>query len=313
METVFAATTKPAARRDPAVGHRLRFRLAALLAAAAVIGFGVYGWDYYMTDLAVRYDHPLHAQLRPSGSIGLRLGMAGVGLFCVLFFYPIRKRIRWLSTLGNTKHWLDFHAIVGITAPILITYHASFKFSGLAGIAYWIMVVVAVSGFIGRYLYAQIPRSMHAVELTDRELREQTSDLTAVISEQNLVTQEDLQPLLRVPTQDAVRGMSLMAILWTLLRLDLARPLLVARLRRKVLSGASIVTTLGGLLPSHSVELETTIANVRRQSRLRTKMAFLERVRSVFHLWHVLHRPFSFSFLVLVLVHLTVVVMLGYF
>ena len=313
METVLITVAKPAARRDREFGHRLRFRLAALLAAAVVIGFGVYGWGYYMADLAVRYDHPMYAQLRPSGSIGLPLGMAGAGLFCVLFFYPIRKRVRWLATLGNTKHWLDFHAIIGITAPILITYHASFKFSGLAGIAYWIMVVVAVSGFIGRYLYAQIPRSMHAVELTDRELREQTAELTAAISAQNLVTQKDLEPLLRVPTQDSVGGMSLPTIIWTLLRLDLQRPLLVARLRRKVLTGASMLTTLGGLLPSHSAELEATIANVRRQSRLRTKMAFLARVRSVFHLWHVLHRPFSFSFLVLVMVHLTVVVMLGYF
>ena len=48
--------------------------------------------------------------------------------------------------------------IAGITAPIVIAYHASFKFRGIAGVAFWIMLAVAISGVIGRYLYAQIPQ-----------------------------------------------------------------------------------------------------------------------------------------------------------
>jgi hypothetical protein len=42
-------------------------------------------------------------------------------------------------------------------------------------------------------------------------------------------------------------------------------------------------------------------------------MAFLERVQQVFHLWHVVHRPFSYSFVALVAIHITVVLLLGYF
>ncbi len=79
--------------------------------------------------------------------------------FCVLFLYPIRKHWPWLGRMGKTKNWLDFHVLWGITAPIVITLHSSFKLSGLAGLAYWIMMAVALSGFAGRYLYAQIPRT----------------------------------------------------------------------------------------------------------------------------------------------------------
>ena len=80
---------------------------------------------------------------------------------CVMFFrnllYYFRKRWGWLASIGTTTHWLDFHIVLGITAPIVIAFHAAFKFRGIAGMAFWIMVAVALSGIIGRYIYALIP------------------------------------------------------------------------------------------------------------------------------------------------------------
>jgi hypothetical protein len=32
----------------------------------------------------------------------------------------------------------------------------------------------------------------------------------------------------------------------------------------------------------------------------------------VFHLWHVIHRPFSYSFALLAVIHIAVVTMMGY-
>jgi hypothetical protein len=116
-----------------------------------MIALGVYGFSYYALSLEDRPLSPLHAALRPSGTIGLRLGMLGLALYCILFLYPIRKHVKWLAAIGKTRHWLDFHVLIGISAPVLITYHASFKLAGLAGVAYWIMMSVAISGFAGRY------------------------------------------------------------------------------------------------------------------------------------------------------------------
>ena len=107
--------------------------------------------------------------------------------------------------------------------------------------------------------------------------------------------------------------MPLIRVLATLIRLDVSRPFLVSRLRRRVLGGVELVTTFGGFRKSSHYELEAVIASVRRQSWLRTKMAFLERTHQVFHLWHVVHRPFSYSFAVLVVVHVTIVLMMGYY
>ena len=237
----------------------------------------------------------------------------GVALYMVLFTYPLRKRLKWMAALGTTPHWLDIHVVVGISAPILITFHAAFKFHGLAGVAYWIMIAVALSGFVGRYVYAQIPRSLNSVQLTMSELQSQTESLAASLSEQKLFRAEDLASLLNFPSAQDIRKSNLASVLWTMMKMDIARPFQVSHLRRRVLHGSELITTLGGFLSSSHADLESIISVVRKQSWLGARTAFLERSQQVFDLWHVVHRPFSFSFAALVVVHIVVVVMLGYF
>ena len=307
------ATTAPARVRDEELPHKLRVAMAIAAALVLVIGLGWYGWDYYTLGLEQRVEHPLHRVLRPSGTIGLRLGMLGVALFMVIFIYPLRKRWRWLGSMGKTKHWLDFHSIVGVTAPIIVTYHAAFKMGGLAGWAYWVMIGAALSGFVGRYIYTMIPRSLHATELSVGELDTENTSLSEELDRQNILEPGQLAALLEVPSPQDVRRMPLVTVLWTLLLMDLKRPLLVSSLRRRVLSAGERILTLGGLLASGHRELELVIANARRQARLRTKIAFLDRIRQMFNLWHVVHRPFSVSFVILVVVHIGVVVTMGYF
>jgi hypothetical protein len=292
--------------------HRVRVTLAALAAASLILFLTFHGYSYYSTSIEDRPFSPLHAELRSSGTIGLKLGLLGVGLFGILFLHPLRKRWRWLGSKGNTRHWLDFHAVVGITAPIVITFHASFKLQGLAGLAYWIMVAVALSGFIGRYVYAQIPRSIHSVQLSIDELEAQTTLLASRLHDQNFFQPEDIAPLLAVPTGDEIRSMNLASLLWTMLATDLRRPFLVSRLRRRLLHGGELITTMGGLVASRHADFESVIQGVRKQSWLRAKTAFLERTLQLFHLWHVVHRPFSLSFIALVIVHITVVQLVGH-
>ena len=99
--------------------------------------------------------------------------------------------------------------------------------------------------------------------------------------------------------------------LWIMLKMDLTRPLLLSRLRRRALGGSERIATLGGLLASHDGRLESVVAIVRRQSRLRFAIAFLDRIERIFLLWHVVHRPFSISFVCLIAVHIAVALSMG--
>ncbi|HMC74957.1 MAG TPA: hypothetical protein VKG87_11685, partial [Terriglobales bacterium] len=159
------------------------------LAIALLLALTIYGWDYYALSAAQRPFSPKHPALRPSGTIGLKLGFLGMFVFFAIFLYPLRKRWPWLMKQGNTRHWLDIHVLLGLSAPFIIAFHSSFKFQGFAGIAFWIMAAVSASGVVGRYLYSQIPRSLNAAQLSQKEIQELQAQLGSQLAEQQLLPQ----------------------------------------------------------------------------------------------------------------------------
>lgn len=291
--------------------HRARLRLSYVLSAALVVALTSYGLDYYLLDSAHRPFSPKHHLLRPSGSLGLTLGLFGLAIFVVIFLYPLRKRWPWLKRQGITRHWLDFHILLGLLAPFVIAFHSSFKFRGLAGMAFWIMSAVALSGVVGRYLYAQIPRSLSAAELSLQEARETQGQLTQQLATQKVVPSSELEPLFRLPSVEIVQSEPMILILCSMVLIDLRRELRIARLRLHAVDRWRAVMTLAGLLPSGLSGLERVIDTARRQATLSKRVLFLSRSHQVFHLWHVIHRPFSYSFAVLAALHIMVVVLFG--
>jgi len=92
----------------------------------------------------------------PGWPLSLALGWTGFGLICVTNLYIIRKRLGFLKKLGRLGGWLDFHIFCGMLGPTLIVFHSNFKIGGLVAISFWSMVIVAVSGVVGRYFYGQV-------------------------------------------------------------------------------------------------------------------------------------------------------------
>jgi hypothetical protein len=312
MSTHLSITTSAAPVANGERRHRLVVGTGYVLAVVFNLALAIYGLDYYALDAAQRPFSPKYDLLRPGGTIGIKLGFLGLLLFLAIFLYPIRKHWSWLARQGNSKHWLDIHVLMGLTAPFLIAFHASFKFRGIAGMAFWIMVAVAVSGVVGRYLYAQIPRKVSAAELSLKESREMQAQLTEQLAAQQVLSPRHLEPLFHLPDPRRVQNYSTVGMLAHMVALDLARPFRIARLRRRTLGVGGTLLTLGGLLPTRNTELERVVQTAREQAAFSKRLLFLSRSQQVFHLWHVVHKPFSYSFAVLAVVHITVVLLLGY-
>ena len=94
--------------------------------------------------------------------------------------------------------------------------------------------------------------------------------------------------------------------------LDLKRPFQVSRLRLQAEGFGAWIISLFGTLPTRSSRLELAIQMARRQASLSKRVLFLSRTKQVFSLWHVVHRPFSYSFALLAIVHILVVLGMGY-
>ena len=312
MSANAAVATRIAQTRDRERGHRTRLAAGYILAIVAILTLSIYGFDYYTLSVADRPFSPKHVLLKPSGVIGIKLGLVGFAMFLLIFLYPLRKRWAWLGRQGSSKHWLDFHVLLGLAAPFVIALHSSFKFSGFAGIAFWIMAAVSASGIVGRYLYAQIPRSLNAAVLSCKETQELQERLSRQLAEQDLLPADNLREVLRLPRPETVQRMPIVLAIAYMMLLDVLRVFHMAKLRRKALAGSEYISTLGGMLRTRHVRLERAIDAAGEEAKLAKKILFLSRSEKVFHLWHVVHRPFSYTFAVLALIHIGVVMMMGY-
>jgi hypothetical protein len=298
---------------DAERGHRLRLYALYVVAAATNLAIFFYGFDYYKLSSIDRPFSPKHHLLRPSGPIGLYLGFAGVALFVGIFLYPLRKHWAWLGQIGSTRHWLDIHVLMGLTAPFIVAFHSTLKFKGIAGMAFWIMFAVSTSGVVGRYLYAQIPRKVTTAELSMKELQELQESLSQQLAAQKLLPEDDLRVLLRMPDANRVRRLPIVVALVYMMILDVIRVFRVARLRRHALTFGASFRTLAGFLPTGHRELEKAIHAAAEEAALSKRLLFLSRSQKVFHLWHVVHKPFSYAFAVLALLHIGLQFFLGYF
>src|SRR3974390_2807760 len=73
-------------------GHKLRLLIGYVIAIALVVGIMAYGFDYYLAGPHERPFMAKHAVLRPSGRVGVNLGILGMVMFLIIFLYPLRKR-----------------------------------------------------------------------------------------------------------------------------------------------------------------------------------------------------------------------------
>jgi hypothetical protein len=281
-------------QRDPwSLVNALVLSAVAIGAVAAWILADLGGWSYYTTPMRVRGYAAPHRVLKPSGLVAHPLGVVGLLLMTVPVVYGVRKRWARLSRAGSLHGWLEFHIFCGIVGPALVTFHTSFKFNGIISVAYWSMVAVMLSGFVGRYLFVRIPKTIRGTELTHDQIRARADqlkrDVDATSLEPGLLDRlHDTESALE---QVAVRGVSGgLKARWRLRRL------------RSELHAAGVDPRLSA---------HATAAMAERILLLR-KLAHLNRTRRLFSMWHVFHQPLVYVMFAIATLHVGIAIYLGY-
>jgi hypothetical protein len=105
-------------------------------------------------------------EIPPAGELfGHGIGIVGFILMLMTeTLYSLRKRsrtVRW----GKMSVWLQFHIFTGLVGPFMVLLHTSWKFNGIAGVTTLFTIIIVVSGFIGRYIFTRIPRTMDGLEI----------------------------------------------------------------------------------------------------------------------------------------------------
>jgi len=178
--------------------HKLSVVFYNLVIIVTVVYLHWLGTDYYHLPIEKRFFDPMYALLKPSGLVGHGLGILGTIIMMIgLFAYMLRKRYRIFFDWGHLKYWLEFHIFMCTLGPILILYHTTFKFGGIISVAFWSMVVVWLSGVIGRYLYIHIPHAIDGRSLTLKEVQEMKAELELELINRFEVEPTQISSLLR--------------------------------------------------------------------------------------------------------------------
>jgi len=275
--------------------HNVVLGLLALATAAVTAAVLWRGWGFYATPFGDRPHHDLYRTLRSAGPVGHGLGIIGSAMVLLLLVYSLRKRVGFMQRWGNLRIWLRYHIFLGIAGPVLITLHTAFKVKGLVAVSFWSMAAVALSGFFGRYLYQQIPRNVLGEALSEPAIEDRREELLVTLTENHG---------LQTPGVDALEDLAIgrlrkTSALGSLLLLPLLNMFLARSLRRWV-NGHLGSGGRGAFKPAREWVLLTRRLHLFRQ------------INDLFHYWHVIHKPFAIIMILVMIVHVTVAVLLGY-
>ena len=125
----------------------------------------------------------------PGSLLGHSLGIVGALLMQVPLAYMAVKRIRWLRKRVTERvpmrTLLAWHIYAGIVGPILVLLHTGHHFESPLGIALTsTTIVVAVSGFIGRYLMKRVNTEIRELKGRLEQIRQRSGEVSQLIAQE---------------------------------------------------------------------------------------------------------------------------------
>lgn len=100
----------------------------------------------------------LHAAPRFPGSLaGSLLGILGATAMVLLLVCSLAKRLTWLKDRVSLRAFLSFHVYAGAVGAVFGILHTGHKYQSPLGMALvTAMLILVLSGFVGRYYLARI-------------------------------------------------------------------------------------------------------------------------------------------------------------
>jgi len=224
---------------------------------------------------------------------GYWFGIVGGSLMLLLLIYPMRKRMRSMSHWLTVKFWFRLHMIFGVLGPVLIMMHSSYHLGSLNGrIALFSMLIVAISGLIGRYLYSRIHYGLYGKKATFASLRTHSKAVTKKLGPLFELHPKSKQLLAdyEKSVMAAPRGMVAATIHWFNMRLMAAKlyHAVVRALNKKLLAAAHLKGWSKAKVLRKQLRLRTTLVEHRKILRQILELHAYERL---FAIWHLLHMP----------------------
>ncbi len=243
--------------------------------------------------------------LTPESGLGYWLGIAGSGLMLLLLLYPLRKRVRMPRALGSVAFWFRAHMILGVVGPVLIVLHSDFRLGSInSNVAFMAMLVVAVSGVVGRYLYGKIHVGLYGRKAKVREILADADALKQIIGNDLSVGDRLVAELNAFAQRGVAAPKGALGGLFLLPAVNWHAIVMRARLMREARAVvASEGRRLGWSRRVRRRQLALIADHVSLYVLTVKKAAALAFYERLFGLWHVFHLPLFILLVIAAIVH----------
>jgi hypothetical protein len=215
--------------------------------------------------------------------VGYWLGLVGGILMAILLLYPLSKRAKALRNVMPLRYWFAMHMTLGVLGPTLILLHCTLRIGSTnAAVAFWSMVVVASSGFVGRFAYRRLHAGLYGRQ---RSFDEVSREAELMLGDANM----------RVAQAPALLAelRAFAAHADSVSRAGLGRPIAMLALGRKARRSAARCHALLSGPERVGVRGNTPVVeqSIERYLIAACDAAQYRPFERIFSLWHVLHIP----------------------
>ncbi|MDD5303149.1 MAG: hypothetical protein PHS14_08565 [Elusimicrobia bacterium] len=270
------------------------YLILGVVCSAALAAVAWKGRTYYALPVPERPLHEAHSALRSSGLLGLPFGIAGYALIILNLGYLLRRGYVHWKWMGSLRAWMSFHVFTGIVGALLVLLHSAFLARSpmgiIASVSLWIVVL---TGIVGRFIYAHVPRSVQGQELELSELTRELEEKRRALLEKGVGVQAAQGA---APTPH--RGVA--AALTAMVEGDRAAAREYEELSRMVMASPELAAAAGEILPL-----------AKRFVKEKQWLSRYEELRDLMGLWRFFHRWFAIVMLAVALCHVLVATGLG--
>lgn len=230
------------------------------------------------------------------------IGIVGSVMMLLMLLYPIRKHLAFARNWGALRYWFMLHMMFGIGGPILVLFHTTFHIKSLnATVSLVSMLLVAISGVIGRFIYRRIHQGLYGHQSNLKELQKAVESNQEKISSVLMEAPEIGDKLKRF--RDLAMSQSgthraqdkgfILGRAWRFMTLGWYRRKLAFRCAEE-LRRAVIFLAKSQHWTAHQQEVHWQEAVDKVNSYLDTvqQAAQFSAYERLFRLWHILHSPF---------------------
>jgi len=246
---------------------------------------------------------------KPGTGFGYAIGIIGGVMMLLMLLYPLRKHVRAMHNWGSLRYWFMLHMIFGIGGPVLVLFHSTFHMKSTnATISMLSMLLVAISGVIGRFIYRRIHNGLYGRKSTLEGLQKDVTcnqqQLSAILQEAPAIA-DRMKQFYDLATD---WKSSLSSRLWKFLTLSWQRRKLVKRCSEELRHAVySMAQGKGWDRYEREQHWQEATIKVRCYLEAVQQAAQYSQYERMFRWWHILHTPFVWMLGISAIVHVIAV------